>query len=498
MFDLKCDALIIEMFQHFLRAVRDYHAEAVFKPMVTIMTLVLEVSEYLYMEGFHFSQKVLPVARRFLERVVENSASKLIPYLTKAVETFGISFDGYCSVVASICQVTPGAVEQNDLATDKCVDDETKPAETPFDKPAQERFVSYSCYQFSICLHEDKEIPKESLSKEPTSSFDDVSKKASGMPSDSKAKSNRKLGNAPVDVDETNNEIVTGSGLDEKSLKQLSKKVDSSSNNVDGYLPRQLDLEDKKRRALGKVAPEKDGTKTSTKNDDNASNSKEYCENLVGLKVKVWWPKDGVLLIFLLVFCSLSAISYAERSNYSDCNNCKIAMKPMTFCFPYLLGSSIVPSRRCCMAYVSMLDKNCSCVCKLFDQTYTSNIRLNSTQILSLGGSCGRPSSILATCTVPAPLNITVLTSPSPTLTTTFITSSPPPFWTYPPLSAALVKSSPARSCCHASGRLPDVWHIVGIGLLSCLILGLMVLTVYCLRRKYFPDSRAFDYKKCP
>ncbi|GMJ07839.1 hypothetical protein like AT4G31880 [Hibiscus trionum] len=45
MLDLECDALTVKMFQHFLKAIRDYHPEAVFTSMATIMSLVLEESE---------------------------------------------------------------------------------------------------------------------------------------------------------------------------------------------------------------------------------------------------------------------------------------------------------------------------------------------------------------------------------------------------------------------------------------------------------------------
>lgn len=127
-----------------------------------------------------------------------------------------------------------------------------------------------------IIYQEYKGILKESLSKDPTSSVDDVSKKASEMTSYSEAKTNRHSGrkvatvvsnedNAPADADETNKESGTAHVSDERSSKQLPKKVDSSNNNVDGSSAREM--EDKKRRALGNVAPEKDGTKTSTKND---------------------------------------------------------------------------------------------------------------------------------------------------------------------------------------------------------------------------------------
>ena len=133
---------------------------------------------------------------------------------------------------------------------------------------------------------------KESLSKEITSSVDDVSKKASEGTSDSEAKTTRRSGkkvatvvsnedNAPADVDETKKESGTASDSEAKSLKQPSKKVDSSSNNVDGSLSRQL--EDKKRRARGKVVPEKDGTKTSTKDDDEVLTFLLLCCNLASL-----------------------------------------------------------------------------------------------------------------------------------------------------------------------------------------------------------------------
>ncbi|XP_022754454.1 biorientation of chromosomes in cell division protein 1-like 1 isoform X2 [Durio zibethinus] len=515
MLDLECDALIIEMFQHFLKAIRDYHAEAVFTSMMTIMTLVLEESEDISAELLspllasvrRDNEEVLPVARRLAERVLENCASKLKPYLTQAVENLGISFDEYSSVVASICQVTSGAVEKNDAATDKRVDDKEIPKEAVSNKQVDlanekstklvvsngilqtaeddlladsnsvkkqedghlsdtsknadtltvaepdrleaEKVVNSDCKSEQSTMEkgrksdlkssepsdsshvdekdaetltdhksdskddigspredlsvdgavylenkretdvlpsspkatEDVASPtrsgtvaddihskraarpkrKESLSRETTSSVDDVSKKAGEGTSDSEAKTNRRSGkkvatvvsnknNIPADVDETKKESGTASDLEAKSLKQSTKKVDSSSNNVDGSSSRQL--ENKKRRARGKIVPEKDGTKTSTKNDDEemvaspksvkpnkhdshmeeipktnskrkqipnkekASDSIEYGENLVGLKVKVWWPKDRVF--YEGVIESFDSVKKKHKVYYND------------------------------------------------------------------------------------------------------------------------------------------------------------------------------------
>ncbi|GMI81514.1 hypothetical protein like AT4G31880 [Hibiscus trionum] len=170
MLDLECDALIVKMFQHFLKAIRDYHPEAVFTSMATIMSLVLEESEDIPTELLSpildsvkkDNEEVPPVARRLAEKVLENCALKLQPYLTQAVENLGISYDDYSSVLASVCQVTAGAVEQTDAAIGKHVDDESIPVEAPLEKAAQE----------------DKQIPEEAVKTDQVDLANEKSPKA--------------------------------------------------------------------------------------------------------------------------------------------------------------------------------------------------------------------------------------------------------------------------------------------------------------------------------
>ncbi|CAL5358864.1 unnamed protein product [Camellia sinensis] len=88
MLDLECDGLIVEMFHHFLKAIRDYHPENVFSSMVTIMSLVLEESEDILFELIspvlasvkRDNQEVLPIAQKLGERVFKNCAIKGKPY----------------------------------------------------------------------------------------------------------------------------------------------------------------------------------------------------------------------------------------------------------------------------------------------------------------------------------------------------------------------------------------------------------------------------------
>uniref|UniRef100_A0A2N9G7Z4 TATA-binding protein interacting (TIP20) domain-containing protein n=1 Tax=Fagus sylvatica TaxID=28930 RepID=A0A2N9G7Z4_FAGSY len=122
MLDLECETLILEMFQNLLKSIRDYHPENVFSSMETIMTLVLQESDDISLELLtpilasvkRNNGKILPITWKLAERVLENSSTKLKPYLIQAVDTLGISFDDYSNIVASICQETSSVVNQNE------------------------------------------------------------------------------------------------------------------------------------------------------------------------------------------------------------------------------------------------------------------------------------------------------------------------------------------------------------------------------------------------
>ncbi|KAG6598548.1 hypothetical protein SDJN03_08326, partial [Cucurbita argyrosperma subsp. sororia] len=123
MLDLECDGLIIEMFQHFLKTVRDYHPENVFSSMETIMSLVLEESEDIAVDLLSpilesvkkDNEEILPIARKLGERVLDNCSTKLKPYLVQAVKSLGICFDDYSDIIASICKDLSGSLEPSNL-----------------------------------------------------------------------------------------------------------------------------------------------------------------------------------------------------------------------------------------------------------------------------------------------------------------------------------------------------------------------------------------------
>ncbi|XP_059643018.1 sister chromatid cohesion protein PDS5 homolog C-like isoform X2 [Cornus florida] len=122
MLDLECEGLIVEMFQHFLKAISDDHPENVFSSMETIMTLVLEESEDISLELLtpilasvkKDNEEVLPIARKLGEKVLKNCGAKLKTCLTQAVGSSGLSLDDYSDVLVSIYEGTTDGVEHND------------------------------------------------------------------------------------------------------------------------------------------------------------------------------------------------------------------------------------------------------------------------------------------------------------------------------------------------------------------------------------------------
>ncbi|XP_058724913.1 sister chromatid cohesion protein PDS5 homolog C-like isoform X3 [Vicia villosa] len=123
MLDLECDALILEMFQHFFKTIREHHPDNVFSSMETIMVLCLEESEDISLDLLSpilesvkkDNEEVLPIARKLGERVLESCATRLKPYLVQAVNTLGISLDDYSDVLASLCNDSSDNSAQNDL-----------------------------------------------------------------------------------------------------------------------------------------------------------------------------------------------------------------------------------------------------------------------------------------------------------------------------------------------------------------------------------------------
>ncbi|KAJ0979302.1 hypothetical protein J5N97_014776 [Dioscorea zingiberensis] len=123
MLDLECDALILEMFRHFLKTIGSNNSENVFSSMETIMTLVLEESEDIPSELLSCllasvkknSKDVLPAMSRLAEKVIANCGMKLKPFLLDTVNSTGVPLSDFCDIIASLCHGKSEAFGQDDL-----------------------------------------------------------------------------------------------------------------------------------------------------------------------------------------------------------------------------------------------------------------------------------------------------------------------------------------------------------------------------------------------
>ncbi|KAK9683694.1 hypothetical protein RND81_10G158600 [Saponaria officinalis] len=122
MLDLQCSELIVEMFRHFLRTIRDDHHEGVFSSMETVMALVVEESEDISVDLLSpmldvlkkENKEVLPIACQLAENVITKCASKLKPYLLPALSSIGTSLDDYTKAVSDVYQARDEAVKPTD------------------------------------------------------------------------------------------------------------------------------------------------------------------------------------------------------------------------------------------------------------------------------------------------------------------------------------------------------------------------------------------------
>ncbi|GJS74018.1 armadillo-type fold protein [Tanacetum coccineum] len=121
MLDLKCDDLVLEMFEQFLRNIRTSHPHAVFTAMATIMTLVIEESDEIATELLSLlishvtkeKQDISPVPWKLAEKVLSNCKDTLKSYAGTIKKLIKSDPSDYAEVVTVLCK---NAIE-NELVT---------------------------------------------------------------------------------------------------------------------------------------------------------------------------------------------------------------------------------------------------------------------------------------------------------------------------------------------------------------------------------------------
>ena len=105
MLDLECDALVVEMFQTFLKIIRSNHSPIVFSAMEKIMTMVIDESDGISLALLspllasvrQENETVSPISWKLGKKVITNCAVKLQSYLQEAVCSIGVASDTFCA-----------------------------------------------------------------------------------------------------------------------------------------------------------------------------------------------------------------------------------------------------------------------------------------------------------------------------------------------------------------------------------------------------------------
>lgn len=300
MLDLECDALILEMFQHFLKTIREHHPDNVFSSMETIMILCLEESEEISDDLLSpildsvkkDNEEVLPIARKLGERVLESCATRLKPCLLQAVNTLGISLDDYGDVLASICKETSDNLAQNDVH-------DRKSAEEPVEESAQ---VDSEITKEATPPQQDnaagdrspKSVMSNGIAQAGEDDTLDVSKsleKQDGTDSPVLSKGNNLSGNDERDDMDTE-KIDSKEPKPERSVRRKGKKASSSKSTKPS----------KKSNVVSEKEAEKTADSKSSKkevpislNEDSVVEATGTSENDKEIKAKISSPKAGGL-----------------------------------------------------------------------------------------------------------------------------------------------------------------------------------------------------------
>ncbi|XP_021776136.1 uncharacterized protein LOC110739961 isoform X2 [Chenopodium quinoa] len=311
MLDLDCDSLITKMFQLFQK--HSCHPHSVFLAMEKIMNVMIKESDSLSVELVKVllesirleNQNALPESFKMGAKVIEECSEKLKPYIREAVTLLGYCLQDYAPILSSICETEPiedlvrnsakhsvkseltiderhsAEYAQPLKAVERCSQNPGTDSET-----ASERGGKLSSHSLDEGY--------ESLTGRGKTSQGHV-KRSSGAPRSKKA--------VPAMEDElSEREIKQAADLDIKKVLQATTLGGSSDKKGK---PSKKDVSGGSRKKSTTGLSRKDKIQTNdafrsqrkrASSDDDVIETphgrKNYKEDLVGCRIKVWWPLD--------------------------------------------------------------------------------------------------------------------------------------------------------------------------------------------------------------
>ncbi|XP_055827265.1 sister chromatid cohesion protein PDS5 homolog D-like isoform X2 [Solanum dulcamara] len=333
--DLECDALVIEIFQMFLRIIRLDHPNVVFTSMEVIMTLLIEESDEINMELLQplldslrkKNQIWSPISSKLGEKVLKECASTVRPCILEALKSRSMNLDDYAEIVASICNKKPEGEQmtENENVTDAVYPEKVGPSaavicETLLEDgpPSNNNGTSSKTLQHCSQMEQLKNTGVSSGShgcryrakkkdsrenKDVLQSHDNRNEcKVTSCSKRKPRQSSRKRGSdSKGDVDTTSGlNIVKREGnltdAEESSVQQIDeKKQKKEIQDIEESGDEEIKLSFGDENLSSQLAKTKRRRKVTMRKDQDSKRrrfTKNHGDEIVGSRIRVWWPLD--------------------------------------------------------------------------------------------------------------------------------------------------------------------------------------------------------------
>lgn len=342
MLDLDCDSLITKMFQLFQKHISSDHPHCVFLAMEKIMSVMVEESDSLSMELVMVlvesirkeNQNASPEAFKLGAKVVEDCSKKLRPYIMEAMTSLDCCLEDYAPILSLICETESNAVEDlvhdspKHLANSDPTADELHSAENVQHLKTIEGcshdpgtdLGTASKSGGKVKSHNSDEENQNSTSKEKTAQgIPHGHVKNLLVPKSEKA--------VPTLEDEVSKgETEEAVDLDNKKVRQATslggssdKKGKPSKKDVSGGTGKKSTTGLSKKNKIRTNDTSKSQRKRASSDDDvfeTPHGRKDYKEDLIGSRIKVWWPLDRKY--YEGVISSFDASTKKHKVDYDD------------------------------------------------------------------------------------------------------------------------------------------------------------------------------------
>ncbi|XP_070053719.1 sister chromatid cohesion protein PDS5 homolog D-like isoform X3 [Nicotiana tomentosiformis] len=318
--DLECDALVIEIFQLFLRIIRPDHPNVVFTNMEEIMTLLIEESDEISMEllqplldSARKENKICsPISSKLGEEVLKECASTLRPYLIEALKSRSMNLDDYAEIVASICNEMPEGEQMHHSQMEQQKNTgisngshgcrvRAKKKESMANKEAH---LGVLVPEGDVLQSQDK----RNGSLHSVLKFGDEHKGTACSKRKPRQNSKKSESVPKGDVDTTSAlNIVKGEGnltdAEEPSVQQVDEKKQKNDratieiHDIEETGDEAIKLSFGDENLSSKLAKTKRQKKLAMGKDEDSKRrqiTKNYGEEMVGIRIRVWWPLDKV------------------------------------------------------------------------------------------------------------------------------------------------------------------------------------------------------------